>query len=96
MSTRLACRNVVERGKWYVRSSRCTAPLHVVDNDAELVSRRIVRNVDITPSVLAWLKLPFDHVMDDVPLAEVEKPKHRRNDPVYRAVKLFAKLEVLD
>ena len=58
VSTRLAYRNIIERGKWYVHSSRGMVLLHSVDSDAELVSRGFVKNVDIAPSVLAWLKPP--------------------------------------
>ena len=87
VSTRLAYRNIVERGKWYVHSSKGMVLLHVVDSDAEFVSRSIVKNVDIAPSVLAWLKLPLDPDMDGVPLVKVKKPRYRRYGPIYRAVK---------
>ena len=93
VSTRLAYRNVVERGKWYVHSSRGMILLHTIDSDVDLDSRSIVRNVDIAPSVLAWLGLPLDPDMDGVPLVRVRKPRYRQYGPIYRAVKALRRTQ---
>jgi len=87
VSTRLAYRNVVEKGKWYVHSTRGMILLHAIDSDAELIPRDDIKNVDIAPSVLAWLNLPLDPDMDGAPLVKIEKPKFRRYGPAYRAIK---------
>ena len=91
VSTRLAYRNVVEKGKWYVHSTRGMVLLHAIDSDAELIPRDDIKNVDIAPSVLAWLNLPLDPDMDGAPLVKVEKPKFRRYGPAYRAAKAIHK-----
>ena len=88
VSTRLFYRNVVERGRWYVHSSRGFIAMTLLDGyELEVTHRESVRNVDIAPTALAWISAALDPDMDGAPLIRVEKPRYRRYQALFRSLK---------
>ena len=87
VSTRLIYTDIIEEGKWYVHSSHGMLMLHTIDSDGEFIKKDKIKNVDIAPTVLAWLGLPLDPDMDGTPLVKISKSRYRKYGSIYRALK---------
>ena len=77
VTTRLAYRSVVEKGRWYVHGPRGMLILDAVgagDASPRLPEERPPFSMDVAPTVLAWLGLPLDPGFDGEPLLEGVKP----------------------
>jgi len=72
VTTRLAYRSVVEKGRWYVHGPRGMLVLDAPDGGTRprLPAERPPFSMDVAPTVLAWLGLPLDPGFDGEPLLE--------------------------
>ncbi len=100
VSTRVFYRNIVEKGRWYVHSTRGFIALNINTIDVDIRSNVSPSNYDIAPTILVYLGIPLDPDMDGEPLISSggSKLKHKRYLGVFRIAKrisLTSRLQAL-
>jgi len=94
ITTRLGYKEILEKGKWYIHSTKGFIAIKIdEDNNVIRSNVTIIRNYDITPTVLGYLHLPLDLDMDGTVLTvdKAFKPKYHWYSKYYKLLKRLRK-----